>query len=205
VTAIFAGVAAVGGGALWWWRTKVGKELALMEATETSTAAAVPSQRAGTVVELKGALRCQAPLSSEFAQQSCVYYRTLTEREYEDIRRDSEGRTQRERRYQTMTDNIRHAPCVLEDATGSVRLTFEGAKVEAMEVVKRYESGGGSMSAAPRWVTAIPNGCLPTSTPMFSGPSRRTARSELRKQTRSSSATSRRRSGRRISTRHGFG
>lgn len=143
VTAIFAGVAAVGGGALWWWRTKVGKELALMQATETSTAAAVPSQRAGTLVELKGALRCQAPLSSEFAQQSCVYYRALTEREYEDIRRDSEGRTQRERRYQTMTDNIRHAPCVLDDATGSVRLTFEGAKVEAMEVVKRYESGGG--------------------------------------------------------------
>lgn len=142
VSGIFAGVAAVGGSGLWWWRTRVSKELALMRATETSTAAEVPGKGAGTLVELKGALRCQAPLTSEFAQQACVYYRAMTEREYEEVSRDSEGRTKTERRYQTMQDNIRHAPCMIEDATGSVRLSFEGAKVEAVEVVKRYEAGG---------------------------------------------------------------
>ena len=48
VSGIFAGIAAVGGGALWWWRTKVGKELELMAATETSTAAEASKQAAGT-------------------------------------------------------------------------------------------------------------------------------------------------------------
>jgi hypothetical protein len=143
VSGIFAGVAAVAGGGLWWWRTRVSKELAVMQATETSTAADIAGKGAGTLVELKGALRCQAPLTSEFAQQACIYYRAMTEREYEEVTRDSEGRTKTERRYQTMQDNTRHAPCVLEDATGAVSLSFEGATVEAVEVVKRYEAGSG--------------------------------------------------------------
>jgi hypothetical protein len=138
--AAVAGLAAVGGLLLLWWRTRVGKELALMQATRTSSVAEAAKLPSGTLVELKGTVRCQAPLMAEFSQLECVYHLSLIDREYERRSRDSSGRTQNTRSYENVRTSERHAPCVVEDATGTVRLNFEGAKVEAVEVVRRYES-----------------------------------------------------------------
>jgi E3 Ubiquitin ligase len=142
VQLILAAVALLAAAGIWYWRSRVGAELALMAATETSNAKDIASKAPGTAVELKGPLRCQALLTSEFAEQPCVWYRALTEREYENVTTGSDGKRETRREFETVSDNVRFAPAVLEDATGTVPIDFEGAKVEAAQVHRRYESGG---------------------------------------------------------------
>lgn len=141
---VLAGVWVIGGGGLWWWRYSIGKQLALMQSTPTSTAAAVKSMAPGTVVEIKGALRCEAPLTSEFAKQSCAYYSAVIEHVYEELTRDSDGRSKRERRSRTIQSNIRHAPSSVDDGTGQVGMSFENAEVEAVEVMRQFETNPGN-------------------------------------------------------------
>lgn len=135
VAAVFAVIGLI----VWWFWRKNGQELALMSATPTSTAADAAKLAAGTVVELKGPLRCDALLSGEFSKQSCIYYKATIEREYESRRRDSKGNTDRTRHKETIQSNERFAPCVLEDASGKIAINFAGAKVEGVETVKRFE------------------------------------------------------------------
>jgi len=125
VQLILAAIALLAAAGIWYWRSRVGAELALMAATETSNAKDIASKAPGTAVELKGPLRCQALLTSEFAQQPCVWYRALTEREYENVTTGSDGKRETRREFETVTD-----------------IDFEGAKVEAAQVHRRYESGG---------------------------------------------------------------
>lgn len=131
--------AAIGLGLLWYWR-KVGKELAMMAETPTRTASDIAGLAPGTLVELKGPLRCDALLSGEFSHEKCIYYRAKIEREYEYYTTDSKGRRERETRRETIQDNIKFAPCVFDDGSGKVAIHFEGAEVEGVETVKRYES-----------------------------------------------------------------
>ena len=145
LTAIFAGIFLIAAAGLFWWRGKTGTELALIRATATSRAKDVAGLAVGSVVELKGQLRCQQPLSAEFSLKPCVYYRALTEREYQHTSRDSSGNSRRERRFETVQSNVRHALCAIEDASGWVTLNFEGANVEGIETVKRYEPVGASV------------------------------------------------------------
>jgi hypothetical protein len=77
VLAILAAVAAIGAVAMVWFRAKAGQELGLMAATRTSTAAEVKSLAAGTLVELKGVLRCPAPVRGQYADEPAAYVRTL--------------------------------------------------------------------------------------------------------------------------------
>src|SRR5262249_59512958 len=78
----------------------------------------------------------------EFSGRECVYYRSLVEREVERLERDSDGRSHTERVFETVTSSERHGPCRLADGSGSIALDLTGAKVEAIESHKRYESGG---------------------------------------------------------------
>lgn len=142
VLAIVAAVAAAAAAGLWWWRTRVGRELALMLATGTSGARDIAGKAPGTLIELKGALAADALLTAEFSGRPCVYYRSLVEREVERVTAGSDGKRETRREYETVTSVEKHAPCRLEDATGSVIVDFEGAKVEAVRVHQRYESAG---------------------------------------------------------------
>ena len=117
--------------------------MAAMAATETSNARDVAGKAPGTLVELKGQFRCSAPLVSEFAQKPCVWYRALTEREVEKRETDSDGKWRTRRDYETESDVTKFAPAVvIEDATGSVAVEFNWAKVEGEQVHHRTESAG---------------------------------------------------------------
>src|SRR3954470_6760353 len=137
VLVVIAAVAAIAGAGLLWWRSRIGRELGLMAATETSSARDVAGRAPGSVVELKGTLSADTLLKGEFSDRDCIYYRALVEREIERVNRDSDGTSRTERVFETVTSTERHAPCRLEDASGTVAIDFTGAKVEAIESHKR--------------------------------------------------------------------
>ncbi len=140
VIGLMFAVVAIG---LWYWRSRVGAEMALMAATETSNARDVAGKAPGTLVELKGNIRAPAPLTSEFAEKPCVWYRALTEREVERRETGSDGKVETKREYETETDVVKAADGVaVADATGSVPIVFEGASVEGEQVHRRTESAG---------------------------------------------------------------
>jgi hypothetical protein len=147
IATIFAGVFAVAAALLVWWRRNVSRELALMAATPTSRAADVATMAPGTLVELKGVLRCEQPIIAEFSQRPCLYSLSLIEREYERIKTDSQGRQQRQRSRETVQSNTRNARSAIVDDSGQVGIDFTGATVEAIEVMRRYESGGAGIGS----------------------------------------------------------
>src|SRR4029078_12175719 len=132
---------------VWQW-LKAGRELGLMRSTETSKASDVSGKPQGALVELKGTLRSDAPLKGEFSGTECVYYRALVEREVERTRWDSDGRMRSERVFETESENIRFAPCLLEDTSGTIALDFTGAKVEGTQSHQRFERESGATVAA---------------------------------------------------------
>jgi hypothetical protein len=139
---VLAAVAVAIAVALWIWRSRVGNELLLMASTETSRTADVAAKPVGSVVELKGKLHGEAPLMSEFAKVSCLYYRALTEREVEHSSRNSKGQMERRRSYETITDVVRFAPVMVDDGSGRAVVNLEGAKVEGKQVHQRRETEG---------------------------------------------------------------
>jgi E3 Ubiquitin ligase len=127
--AIASGVAALLGLlCLWFWK-KYRDEVALMAATPTSRAADVAALAPGTIVEVKGTIRCAAPLSGEFSRKTCVYSKSEIERKEE---RWKDGK--RETHYVTESSVERHAPFQVEDASGRVPVRGDGASVEAVQV-----------------------------------------------------------------------
>ena len=64
---LFAVIFVVAGIALLYFRNKNKQKAALMGQTETSSASDVSGLAPGTLVEVKGTLRCEEPLSSEMA------------------------------------------------------------------------------------------------------------------------------------------
>ena len=138
----FAVVAAAAAGGFWWALTRSSRELGLMKATATSNARDVAAMAAGTVVEVKGVLRTAAPLKATFSGRDCVYFRSLTEREVERTRTDSDGKRETEREFETESDVVQFAPATVEDSSGSVALDFAKAKVEGEQVHRRQEYPG---------------------------------------------------------------
>ena len=49
--------------------------------------------------------------------------------------RDSQGRDQRRTRTTTVYQDMKYGQCLVEDQTGRVGIDFDGAEVEAVEVV----------------------------------------------------------------------
>jgi hypothetical protein len=123
-----------------WYRRKQGQQRALMAATPTSKAAAVATLAPGTVVEVKGTLRCAAPLTGEFSQQRCVYFKAEIQREETYYTRDSSGKEQRQTRTTNVHSNCQHAPCAVADDSGQVALHLDGAEIEGQLAVNRRES-----------------------------------------------------------------
>ncbi len=146
--AILSGILALLGlAALWFWK-KFRDETALMAATQTSRASDIASLAPGTVVEVKGTIRCDAPLAGEFSQRACVYSLSVIEREEVRVR---DGK--RERHTVTERSTERHAPFYVEDASGRVLVRPEGASVEAVEVFN--ESGNTTAESVISLATSL--------------------------------------------------
>ncbi len=91
VLILFGVILVICGAVCFWFRFRKQRELALMAATQTSRAADVASLAPGSVVEVKGTLRCQAPLLGEFSKQQCVYFHAEINREEVYYDRDFAG------------------------------------------------------------------------------------------------------------------
>jgi hypothetical protein len=128
---------AVGAALLLWWRTRVGGEIAVMAGTVTSKAADVAGMPVGSVVELKGSLRCATPLTAEYSGKPSIHFRVQMIREEVYYDTDSSGKQRRNMRRHVLHSNLGQAPCAIEDETGAVAIDLEGAEIEAPETVNR--------------------------------------------------------------------
>lgn len=140
----------VAGGVLLYLRSRTQRKAGVMSRIETSGAGEVAALAPGTLVEVKGDLRCDAPLVSEMAGQSCAYYSSRVIREYLRQDRDDDDAGS-DRRSETISQTERFAPFFVEDATGRVAVNAEGAEVDAKQVMDRFErdtGGGPSISLA---------------------------------------------------------
>jgi hypothetical protein len=141
---LFAVIFIVAGGALLYFRNRTKQKAALMGQTETSNAIDVGGLAPGTLVEVKGTLRCEAPLVSEMAGETCAYYSSQVVREYLERDYDDDDDVGSDQRSEVVAQNEQFAPFTVEDATGSVPVNAEGAEVDAREVVNRFERNTGS-------------------------------------------------------------
>jgi E3 Ubiquitin ligase len=85
------------------------------------------------------------------AGQECAYYRSQVIREYyeRDLGDDDIGP---DRRSETIASNERFAPFAVEDGSGAVGVRGEGAEVDALEVMNRFErdtQGGITIGGLP--------------------------------------------------------
>ncbi|MEJ0076138.1 MAG: GIDE domain-containing protein [Alphaproteobacteria bacterium] len=133
--AVFAGIAAIIGLGLLWWRWRVVRELRVMSSVEVSGAGTVAAQPAGQLVEVAGTLRVRTPLAAEFSGKPCAYYKAEIEREEAYYERDSQGREERRTRTTTVYSTMKFGQCLIEDGTGRVGIDFDGAEVEAIQTV----------------------------------------------------------------------
>lgn len=130
-------------GALLHFRRKQLRKTGLMDRTETSPAAGAAKAAAGALVEVKGTLRCAEPIESEMAGQACAYHLSRVIREYRETDRDASGDLKTRRRSQVVASNERFAPFAVEDGSGAVEVRPEGAEVDAVEIVNRFEEDPG--------------------------------------------------------------
>lgn len=135
---LFAVIFLVAGVVLLYFRRRAQHKAGLMQRTETSGARDASGLAPGTLVEIKGTLRCEAPLTSELAGETCAYYRATVTREYTRPDRDDDD-VGSDRRTEILSQNEQFAPFVVEDATGAVPVNAEGAEVDARQVMNRFE------------------------------------------------------------------
>lgn len=127
------------------FRSEALRKRGLIRRTQTSRVADVYDAPAGTLVEVEGILRCESPLTSEMAAKTCAYYRSEVDRRYQrELPRDSEGRPigSPMQQVKTVLSKKRFAPFVVEDDSGAVGVRAEGAEVDALEVMNRFERVG---------------------------------------------------------------
>jgi hypothetical protein len=142
---LFAVIFLVAGGVLLYFRNRTKQKSALMSQTETSSASAVSGLSPGTLVEVKGTLRCEEPLISEMAEKTCAYYSSTVTREY--LRPDyddDDNDVGSDRRTEVMAQNEQFAPFEVEDESGSVAVDAEGAEVDARQVMNRFDRNTGN-------------------------------------------------------------
>ncbi len=99
---------------------------------------------------MSGKVVCPTPLTSEFAETPCIYYKATIDREYEETvwEEDSNGdrRSRTERRSERVSKHEDRTPFFLEDATGRVGINPEGAKFTGKKVLSRYEPAQGGLN-----------------------------------------------------------
>jgi len=141
---LFAVIFLVAGGVLLYFRNRTKQKSALMSQTETSGASDVSGLAPGTLVEVKGTLRCEEPLTSEMAEKTCAYYSSTVTREYLERDYDDDNNVGSDRRSEVIAQNEQFAPFVVEDDSGSLAVNAEGAEVDARQVVNRFDRNTGN-------------------------------------------------------------
>ena len=127
---------------------------ALVARVPTSPTSAVAGMRPGQLVEVKGTLRCPEPLTSELTRRPCAYFQTWAERSYEHEDRDVNDEPRTVERTETLASYADRAPFFVEDDTGRVLVTPDGAEIGTESVYDRYKEGmsAGEMVLAGRTV-----------------------------------------------------
>lgn len=142
-------------------RSQQGKLMEIM-GTQTSTsqellkAAEYVAERLGEpgsfrqIAEVKGVLKCDAPLRSEIAKEPCVYYSMTVTREYEESYWETDSQSKQQvrktrRGSETVASNSQRIPFWVEDATGPTWVDPAGADIDAVQVVDRFESSTGGV------------------------------------------------------------
>jgi E3 Ubiquitin ligase len=141
---LFAVIFLVAGGVLLYFRNRTKQKSALMGQTETSNASDVAGIAPGTLIEVKGTLRCEEPLTSEMADRTCAYYSSTVTREYLRPDYDDDNDAGSDRRTEIIAQNVQFAPFMVEDDTGFVGVHAEGAEVDARQVVNRFDRNTGN-------------------------------------------------------------
>jgi hypothetical protein len=141
---LFAVIFLVAGGVMLYFRGRTKQKSALMSQTETSNASDVSGLAPGTLVEVKGTLRCEEPLTSEMAGTSCAYYSSKVIREYMERDYDYDDHGGSDRRSEVIAQNEQFAPFVVEDGSGTVAVNAEGAEIDAKQVINRFERDTGN-------------------------------------------------------------
>jgi len=158
--AVFAGIAALIGLGLLYWRHRVKRELGVMAATQHLGCGAIAQQAPGAAVSVHGTLRVRSPLIAEFSQKPCAYFIAEIDREEVYYERDSNGREERRTRTTTVYTNMKYGQCLIEDEGGKVGIDFDGAKVEAIQTVHQPNAappGGPSGGGIGGILSAIAN------------------------------------------------
>lgn len=142
-----------GGFLLWSWRAQH-KDIVLMRATETTPAAGVAKLAPGSLVEVKGRLRCAAPVTGKLSNNPCAHFVATVERDYEVVQHDA-GRktTYHVRKTEIVQSTTLFAPFEIEDHSGRAKVLPADAVIEGIAAVDRHdtpdrESGESAMQAA---------------------------------------------------------
>jgi hypothetical protein len=129
-----------GGFMLWSWRNSR-NEMALMRATETTPAADVAKLPPGSLVEVKGRLRCASPLTAELSKSPCAHFAATVEREYEVFEYDAKRQTSyRAHKTEIVKSSTLFAPFEIEDSSGRALVAPEAAIVEGIASVDHYDA-----------------------------------------------------------------
>lgn len=124
---------------LWSWRAQR-NDMALMRATETTPAADVAKLPPGSLVEVKGRLRCAAPVTGDLSKNPCAHFMATVERDYEILQYDAHHKgSYRVRKTEIVQSNIVYAPFEIEDDSGRAKVLPEDAIIEGIETVDRHE------------------------------------------------------------------
>lgn len=98
------------------------------------------------LVELKGVIKCDSPLTSEVAKQKCVYYTMTVTRKTEEDYEEKDAKTgqsvrKTRQKTDTVASNSQSTPFYVEDATGKVMVNPNGAELDPVRVVDKFEAG----------------------------------------------------------------
>jgi hypothetical protein len=133
---------------LWSWRSSR-NDMALMRATETTRAADVAKLPVGSLVEVKGRLRCASPVTGDLSKSPCAHFVATVERDYEiweyDVKRQTSYRA---RKTEVVQSNTLFAPFEIEDETGRAAVSPEGIESVARQHVHQLEDGNESVMQA---------------------------------------------------------
>lgn len=132
--------------------------LRLLESTETSTvahlralAAEMSSGGLGSgnlhfLTEVRGRVVCASPLVAELSETPAVYYRMRVSRQYDETywTTDDKGHRQRRTRSgsETVAENERAVPFLVDDGTGTIRVEPGGAETVAVQTMSRFDPSG---------------------------------------------------------------
>ncbi|MBL7988412.1 MAG: E3 ubiquitin ligase family protein [Chlorobi bacterium] len=149
------------GGLLLYLRSRAEGRLLEIGFTETVTAQEVRDLHAqiaaelgaggfSQFVELKGKLRCAAPLTAELSGQPCAYYTMSVEERYEETYQEQDGeggtRTATRTGSNIVASNTQSALFQLHDATGELDVNPTGAEIHPRQTVSRFEPFAGGPS-----------------------------------------------------------